>query len=158
VPRMTKNKRKSEMDRFLKLAQKAGIDIDQLMAELPSTEIGSEAVERRSIEAESVLFYIQTRGKGFQEKVCKNSECRKLFLHTYEAVAYCSEQCRADALAEYGIGWNFERKSDAERWNVKGKGFVPKIIGSEATAALIESGNYFNETKSTGTDTATSED
>jgi hypothetical protein len=28
----------------------------------------------------------------------------------------------------------------SQRWNAKGKGYVPKIIGVEATAALVEAG------------------
>lgn len=136
-PRRRKNTQKNEMDRLAKLANTLGINIDNLLEEVPLTEIGEEAQIRHEIEAESVIFYIETKGAGFQQKVCKN--CEGLFLHTYSAVNYCSDKCRAEALAEYGIIWNFHRRPMSQRWNAKGKGYVPKIIGVEATAALFSS-------------------
>jgi hypothetical protein len=136
-PRRRKTTQKNELDRLAKLAGKLGINVDNLLESIPLTEIGEEAVIRKEIEAESVLFYIETKGAGFQQKVCKNPNCQGLFLHTYSAVDYCSDDCRAFALAELGIIWNFHRRSLSERWNAKGKNYVPKIIGVEATAALL---------------------
>lgn len=138
-----KRKKNNDVDRLAKLAAAAGIDFDKLLEEVPLTEIGPEAVERASLEAESTLFYIQGKGKGFQQKNC--GYCKGLFLHTYFNVAYCSDNCRSNALAEQGIIWNPDRRPDHERWNIKNKGYVPKIIGPEATEALIESGNFHGE-------------
>lgn len=139
-PRRRKNTQKNELDRVAKLASKLGLNLDNLLEQIPLTEMGEEAQVRREIEAESVLFYIETRGAGFQQKACANPNCQGLFLHTFSAVNYCSDECRAWALAEVGIIWNFNRKPLSERWNAKGKGYVPKIIGVEATAALVGSG------------------
>jgi hypothetical protein len=139
MPPRKKNK-KNELDRMALLAGKLGINLDNLLEEVPLTEVGAEAVIRYEIEAESVLFYIETKGKGFQQKVCANPHCQGLFLHTYSAVRYCSDDCRAWALAEVGVIWNFHKRPMSERWNAKGKGYVPKIIGVEATAALVEAG------------------
>jgi hypothetical protein len=136
-PRRKKN---NELDRINLLAKKLGINVDNLLEEVPMTEVGHDAILRYEIEAESVLFYIETKGAGFQQKTCKNPNCQGLFLHTYSAVAYCSDACRAWALAEVGLVWNFHKRSLSERWNAKGKRYVPKIIGPEATAALIEAG------------------
>lgn len=138
-----KRKKNNDLDRLNKLASKLGMNIDKLLEEVPLTEIGSEAVERRALEAESVLYYIQSKGKGFQQKACKF--CEGLFLHTYFNVAYCSDNCRANALAEHGIVWNPSRQNDSDRWNINNKGFVPKVIGTEATETLKASGNYFGE-------------
>lgn len=138
-----RRRKKNDMDRLAKLAAKAGINFDALLEEVPLTEIGPEAVERKSLEAESVLFYIQSKGKGFSQKSC--TYCKGLFLHTYFNVAYCSDNCRANALAEHGIIWNSQRQNDSDRWNIKNKGFVPKVIGTEATEALMASGNFFGE-------------
>jgi|SRR5690606_23037252 len=140
-PRRRKSTQKNELDRLSKLSAKLGINLDNLLEQVPLTEIGEEAVIRKEIEAESVLFYIETKGAGFQQKVCKNPNCSGLFLHTYSAVNYCSDECRAWALAEVGIIWNFNRRTLSQRWNAKGKGYVPKVIGVEATAALIEAGH-----------------
>lgn len=139
-PRRRKNTQKNELDRIGKLAAKLGINFDNLLEQVPLTNIGEEAQIRAEIEAESVLFYIETKGAGFQQKVCANPNCQGLFLHTYSAVNYCSDECRAWALAEVGIIWNFHRRPLSQRWNAKGKGYVPKYIGVEATAALIEAG------------------
>lgn len=139
MPPRRKKTVKNEMDRAAKLASKLGFNIESLLEDIPLTEIGAEAVERRSVEAESVLFYIETQGKGFVSKNCRN--CGLPFLHTYFAVDYCSEDCRAYALAEKGIIWNFHRRTDAMRWNVYNKGYVPKIIGAGATEALKQSDN-----------------
>jgi hypothetical protein len=138
-----KTARQNEIDRITKLAATLGMDIDALLEEVPQTEIGADAAIRHNLEAESVLFYVETRGKGFSAKKCQR--CDNHFLFSYHKVKYCSEECRAWALADLGIIWNFARQSDAARWNVKGKGLVPKIIGPSATAALIESGNMFTE-------------
>ncbi|MFF5977042.1 hypothetical protein ACFY7C_36680 [Streptomyces sp. NPDC012769] len=143
-PRRKKNY-KNDIDRLAKLAAKLGMNIDNLMDEVPLTEIGEEAVTRRQIEAESVLFYIENKGKGFSAKNCKNPNCSQPFLHTYQAVDYCSETCRAWALAQYGIIWNFDRKTDSARWNINHKGYVPKIIGAAATEALVATGHIYTE-------------
>lgn len=140
MPPRRKKTQKNDIDRLSKLAATLGINIDNLLEEVPLTEIGEEAQIRYEIEAESALFYIETKGAGFQQKVCKNKDCEGLFLHTYSAVNYCSDNCRAQALSEYGIIWNFHKRSMSQRWNAKGKGYVPKIIGVEATAALVEAG------------------
>jgi hypothetical protein len=144
------------LDRLNVLAGKLGINIDNLLEEVPLTEIGEEAVIRHQIEAESVLFYIRTQGKGFVSKNC--AHCGLPFLHTYHAVDYCSEPCRAWALAKVGIIWNFHRRSDSDRWNVYNKGYVPKIIGAGATAALVESGNSFTELPEQGVTTESTEE
>jgi hypothetical protein len=140
MPPRRKRTHKNDLDRLGKLTAKLGINLDNLLEEVPLTEIGEEAQIRSQIEAESVLFYIETKGAGFQQKVCKNPNCEGLFLHTYSAVDYCSDSCRAWALAEVGIIWNFNRKPMSQRWNAQGKGYVPKIIGVEAAAALVEAG------------------
>jgi hypothetical protein len=145
MPPRRKKSQKNDLDRLNALAGKLGINIDNLLEEVPLTEIGEDAVIRKEIEAESVLFYIKTQGKGFVSKNCANPTCGLPFLHTYHAVDYCSEACRAWALAQHGIIWNFHRKSDSARWNVNNKGHVPKIIGSAATEALKDSNNLFTE-------------
>jgi hypothetical protein len=145
MARRSRDKRKAELQRMEWIAKKLGFSVDDMLEQIPATDFGAEAVERSQIEAESVLFYIKTKGKGFQQKTCAWKECDGLFLHTYSAVAYCSDECRAWALAEHGLIWNYHRRSDSERWNVANKGYVPKVISAEATAALIESGNFFGE-------------
>ena len=87
------------------------------------------ARERTELEAESVLFYVSVRGKGFEDKICK--ECKLPFASTYQAIAYCSERCRYLATVRMGIPWNMFGKTDAERWN----GRIPKTLRAEALKA-----------------------
>lgn len=140
MPPRRKKSQKNDLDRINSLASKLGINVDNLLEQVPLTEVGAEAVVRYELEAESVLFFIETKGKDFQQSICKAAPCGRAFMHTYLSVAYCSDNCRAWALSEYGLIWNFHRRTLSQRWNVKGKGFIPKIIGVEATAALIEAG------------------
>lgn len=139
-PRRRKKSVKNDIDRLAKLAKTLGMNLDNLLEHFPLTEVGPDAKVRRELEAEDVLFYIETKGKGFEQSVCKNPNCEGLFLHTYSPVSYCSDGCRAWALAEKGIIWNFHRRPLHERWNAKGKGYVPRIISAEATAALVQAG------------------
>lgn len=133
-----RRKRKSDIDRVKKLAEKLGINFDNLMDEVSLTDIGEQAKERRTLEAESVIFYIQTKGKNFAQKNC--DYCKHPFLSTYAAVAYCSDECRANWLAERGVIWNARNRPDVERW----AGKIPKVISSEATGALVEAGHNYN--------------
>jgi len=90
------------------------------------------AALRRRLEAESVLYYVETRGAHFEEKECKN--CGETFAHTHAPVAYCSDICRAESLKKLGISWNIYGKTDSERWD----GRIPKVIEPRAYAAARE--------------------
>ncbi|MGS2592257.1 hypothetical protein [Streptomyces hebeiensis] len=138
-----KSKHKNDLDRLAKLSAKLGIDVDALLEQVSLTDVGHDAVVRKQLEAESVLYYVETKGKNFSARKCKG--CGEDFLFTHFRVSYCSENCRAQALADLGIIWNPHRKSDGSRWNIKGKGLIPKVISSSATAALVESGNIHTE-------------
>lgn len=89
------------------------------------------ARERTELEAESVLYYISVRGKGFTAKEC--SYCEQPFASSYLAVSYCSNVCRFKSLAEHGIAWNVYGKTDLERWN----GRIPKTLGPQAFVAAM---------------------
>lgn len=89
------------------------------------------AKERTTLEAESVLFYVLTKGDGFSQKSCKI--CNRIFASTYYAVAFCSATCRYKALAEAGIAWNIYGKTDLERWG----GRIPKTLSPEALKAAL---------------------
>lgn len=89
------------------------------------------ARERAELEAESVLYYIAVRGKGFSSRECE--ECQQPFASTYLAVSYCSNVCRFKSLAKFGIAWNVYGKTDLERWGGK----IPKTIGPEAFRAAV---------------------
>lgn len=89
------------------------------------------ARERTELEAESVLYYISVRGKGFTAREC--SECNLPFSSTYLAVRYCSNVCRFKSLAKHGIAWNIYGKTDLERWD----GRIPKTLGPTAFLAAL---------------------
>jgi hypothetical protein len=104
-----------------------GIDLSAIS--IPTPEQSAEAGLRRQLEAESVLYYVQGKGAGFKDKICK--ECELPFSSTYVAVQYCSELCRANALERLGIDWNPVGRTDSERWGNK----IPKIVGPAALEA-----------------------
>lgn len=90
------------------------------------------AAERAELEAESVLYYVEVRGKGFHDKICKS--CGQPFASTYLAVAFCSNACRAVEIAKSGVVWNLYGKTDLERWG----GRIPKVIGPNAYIAALQ--------------------
>jgi hypothetical protein len=108
-----------------------GSHLDDLII---AQEEARRARRRRELEMESVLFYIDKKGHGFHDSICKY--CELPFSHTYLAVAYCSERCRSAKLMELGIEYNIDGKTDHERWNCWGKGWMPKVIGPEAYEAI----------------------
>lgn len=92
-----------------------------------------EALEdNRALEAESVIFYIETKGDAriWQRRTCK--QCGGKFLSTYTGVGFCTNECRKDYLASKGLTWNPVGKTEAERWG----GTIPKVIGPTATETL----------------------
>lgn len=89
------------------------------------------ARERTELEAESVLYYISVRGKGFTSRECV--ECGLPFSSTYLAVSYCSNLCRFKSLAKVGIAWNVYGRTDLDRWGGK----IPKTLGPEAFLAAV---------------------
>lgn len=108
-----------------------GSHLDDLLI---AQEEARRAKFRQDMELESVIFFIENKGLGFQSAECK--WCGSTFTHTYIGVGYCSERCRAAKLNELGIEYNINGKMDHERWNCKGKGWMPKIIGTYALEAI----------------------
>lgn len=141
--RKAESRRAAELKTVRAAAKTLGIDFEELLKTMPLTSFGTAAIERNSIEAESVLYYIKTKGKDFTMKSCL--WCEDEFLSTYRAVAYCSDPCRAFALEEKGIDWNPQGKEDSDRWNITGKGFVPKVIGVAATGVLNDAERAFDD-------------
>lgn len=82
-----------------------------------------------SREAEAVLAYVE-KPSDFRTKNCKI--CLERFSHSYGAVAYCSDRCRAKALAEIGISWNPDKKPE-ERWEFQEP---PLVVPKEAQKVL----------------------
>lgn len=88
--------------------------------------------DNRLLEAESVIFYLETKGAEhiWKRRICKL--CGSKFLSSYTNVSLCSVECRKDYFESKGMFWNPVGKTEAERWG----GNIPRIIGPEATKAL----------------------
>lgn len=110
--------------RLAAAAKAMGLDLNNL--NIPTPEQGLQAQYRSQLEAESTLYYVETKGAGFKDKDCK--ECGLPFSSTHLAVSYCSDVCRQRALAKIGIPWNPYGKSETQRWD----GRVPKTLGPTA--------------------------
>ena len=98
---------------------KAETKLKKLLAQYGRTDLIEEPVapteERQMIsrQSEAVLALLEKR-KVFIEKTC--GYCQQHFMVNLASVAYCSDECRAKRLLEWGIDWNPE-KSQAERWS-----------------------------------------
>lgn len=119
------------------LAKLFGMNKEQL--ETPEYSQAQAAKQEReneedwvNLEAESVIFYMETKNREaiFKKKTCK--WCDRNFLSSYTAVAYCSKECRKEYFASKMIPWNYEGRTEAERWG----GTIPRIIGPTATEML----------------------
>lgn len=94
-----------------------------------------EALEdNRTLEAESVIFYIETKGDQaiWKKRTC--TQCGSKFLSSYTHVSMCTNECRKAYLESKGMFWNPVGRTEAERWG----GQIPMVIGPEATKALQE--------------------
>jgi len=124
------------------MAKKMSLKEALAMFNLDSTTVPEGIVEKqtefealkdnRDLEAESVIFYIETKGDQaiWKRRVCKM--CGSKFLSSYTGVSLCTNECRKDYFASKGMFWNPVGKTEAERWG----GTIPRVIGPEATKAL----------------------
>jgi hypothetical protein len=85
-------------------------------------------ISNTSREAESALAYLDNP-KAFVSKPCK--WCHRDFAHTAGSVAYCSDSCRAAALEDKGIKWDW-LKPPEKRW---GQAW-PLIVPPEALEVI----------------------
>jgi hypothetical protein len=90
--------------------------------------------DNRTLEAESVIFYIETKGDQaiWKKRTC--IQCGAKFLSSYTHVGMCTNECRKAYLESKGMTWNPVGRTEAERWG----GQIPMVIGPEATKALQE--------------------
>lgn len=90
------------------------------------------AKESRSREAEAVLLYVENP-KGFTRVLCKR--CRQSFAVNRGSIRYCSDTCRAEALNDIGIVWDFNRHP-ADRWRTGRAGPEPLLVPPPALEVL----------------------
>lgn len=109
--------------------QKAIETLQRLLPELKDT-LPTKIIEQDpSHEAEAVLTFIQSP-RLFITKKCKR--CKAAFSTNYKSVGYCSNTCRALALAELGIKWDPFKPLEV-RWG----GEPPLVISPEAMQTLM---------------------
>lgn len=108
---------------------KAETTADDLLDEVST---GTQKQERRRNQSEGVLLFLETAGKAFLTKKCK--ECGQPFATRYTNVAYCGDLCRAAYMRKaYNIRWDPTRDHyammEAER---------PLLVGPAAYQVLQE--------------------
>lgn len=111
------------------------LDATAIPQEAVQAQTEYEALEdNRLLEAESVIFYLETKGAEhiWRKRVCKL--CGSKFLSSYTNVSLCTNECRKNYFESKGMFWNPVGKTEAERWG----GNIPRVIGPEATKALQE--------------------
>lgn len=131
-------KKETASEALANLQKLLGVDLSQAV----KTEEVEEAVheqtefesltDARALEAESVVFYIETKGDQsiWKKRTC--TQCGSKFLSTYTGVSLCTNECRKDYLASKGIVWNPIGRTESERWG----GTIPRVIGPTATEKL----------------------
>lgn len=108
-----------EETRLAKLAELLGIKTEvevhvekknnrNKIIEVPESEIDSFRA------AQGVLYFLQAP-ELFTARLCKWRECQQPFAVSRQFVAYCSYTCLKDSLADIGIDWNRDGKTDAEK-------------------------------------------
>ncbi len=88
----------------------------------------------KSIQGDSVLIFLDEKGKGFKREVCP--ECKQVFAARYlyrTKGLLCSDECRIASLAKRGIRWD-PTKEPNERWQRR----VPIIVPPQALALIDE--------------------
>ncbi len=117
-------KKKRALETLKEWAQTQGI-------ELPEVKEPVEKASDLMREAQSVIYYYETRGSGFKEKECKH--CGQIFAYLWnsDSINFCSLNCVAADLEKIGIKWD-PAKPPAERW---GK-FVPAVVSPKALELL----------------------
>lgn len=117
-------------------------EIAKIFATVPSALVTPEQLEAQTeheatrdqvaLEAESVIFYMETRDRDsiFKRRTCQL--CGSKFLSTYTGVSLCTNECRKDYFASKGMVWDPTAKTEAERWG----GTIPRTIGPTATKML----------------------
>jgi len=78
----------------------------------PPTSNFYETEDDISRQAEAALAFARD-ASYFSRRTC--TVCGRLFAHTYGQVAYCSNQCRAEALLQIGIKWEWVANAES-RW------------------------------------------
>lgn len=110
-----------------------GLTADSIPKEAVKEQTEYEALEdNRMLEAESVVFFLETKGDQaiWRKRTCML--CGAKFLSSYTHVSLCSVECRKEYFASKGMPWDPTGKTEAERWG----GQIPMVIGPTATKAL----------------------
>ena len=135
MPRKTK----SAKDRLLELLEKDATDAELQKLQEVRTELENEqSLDDKSIEAEAVLLYFNTKGAGFKNLKCPS--CGLIFAYKYSIPKHkmcCSNECRKAELKKIGIVWN-PNKTPEERWGMthSQKGSIPLIVPPSALTVL----------------------
>lgn len=109
------------MDARKKIQELYGIKIDEPL----------ETINDLVREAQSVINYYESSGKGFKAQECKT--CGLIFAYAWDvsAVSYCSIPCIDKALKNIGLKWN-PTKPPEERWGRT----VPAVVPPSALEIL----------------------
>jgi hypothetical protein len=109
----------------------------EILAELlgieppPPTSNFYETEDDISRQAEAALAYARD-SSYFIRRNC--TICGRLFAHTYGQVAYCSNQCRAQALEKIGIKWEWVANAES-RWGYNHAD--PLVVPPDALSILL---------------------
>ena len=129
----------SQEAKRLKALEAAAKFLGQTVEEI-KVDVPVETQEDKLSEASAVILYHETKGVGFQTKVCKH--CQEPFAYIWDrtAISFCSVTCADRDLKKIGLSWNPNRPA-RERWGRT----APLVVPPQALKLLTESLNESEE-------------
>lgn len=151
IPQAVKKKEENPHDVWAEMKKNFGLEDDEMPAYLQAAIANWEATRGKSglsrlkpnkplnhiLQAEATLKSLQYPLTPQVVKVCKLESCKELFRTPYESVAYCSDYCRKESLASFGIEWiddQYSSKNEIELW----MGQVPPALIPESVLAVMK--------------------
>lgn len=90
--------------------------------------------QRVAFRGQAVLRSLEFPSEARLTKVCKNEDCKNVFVSNYYSVAYCSVLCMEIKLKKhFGLAWTPHARIKKERWEVRAE---PEMIPMRALQAM----------------------
>jgi hypothetical protein len=98
-----------------------------------ATEL-DDTPQRVAFRGQAVLRSLEFPSEARLTKICKNEDCKNVFVSNYHSVAYCSILCMEVKLKRhFGLAWTPHARIKKERWEVRAE---PEMIPMRALQAM----------------------
>lgn len=118
-----------------KLAKTLNISVAEALELIPDDKVIEQRVLESElevlIEAQSVIYFIETKGRGFKKETCKTCLREFVFSYHYDGIKQCSIECMSKALEILGLTWT-PNKPLEQRWGR----IIPAIVPAKVLDLL----------------------